>query len=77
MPTILHSPTPEPTQTKSPSSPEPTHAPTPVPTEHVDCSAVACEVLGWTNAESYGSPTVCGASAVGGEEGACSGELVR
>jgi len=38
----------------------PSHPPTPVPSVVSLCSETTCEVLGWTNAPSYGSPTVCG-----------------
>ena len=41
-------------------TPSPTHPPSPVPTIFQLCSEVTCDGLGWTNAASYGSTSVCG-----------------
>jgi hypothetical protein len=73
-PTPLPSPQPTPAPTAEPTrqptpqpSPDPSPKPSPEPTldRSVDtCSAKACADLGWTNAASFGSNTVCGESHV-------------
>lgn len=81
-PSPTHPPTPLPSALPTvPPTPSPTHPPTYIPTPlptlaptvYVSCSVSTCDELGWTNAETFGSASVCGESDKG--LGGCSGYL--